>query len=92
MPHNSSARRSRSSSRVTVSFSLTVGSGSERLVNVHQGKTHLSQLLQEVKRGQEVVNARSGVPIARLGACFAHPHRSPVRGVLRSYPPPGGSR
>jgi prevent-host-death family protein len=35
-------------------------------VNVHQAKTHLSQLLQEVERGSEVVIARSGVPIARL--------------------------
>jgi prevent-host-death family protein len=36
------------------------------LVNVHQAKTHLSQLLQEVEAGEEVVIARSGVPIARL--------------------------
>lgn len=36
------------------------------LVNVHQAKTHLSQLLQEVERGEEVVIARAGVPIARL--------------------------
>ena len=38
------------------------------LVNVHQAKTHLSQLLQEVERGEEVVIARSGVPVARLVA------------------------
>jgi prevent-host-death family protein len=36
------------------------------IVNVHQAKTHLSQLLQDVQQGQEVVIARSGVPIARL--------------------------
>jgi prevent-host-death family protein len=42
--------------------------GGERLVNVHQAKTHLSQLLQQVERGQEVVIARSGTPIARLVA------------------------
>jgi len=36
------------------------------LVNVHQAKTHLSQLLQKVEAGEEVVIARSGVPIARL--------------------------
>ncbi len=35
-------------------------------VNIHQAKTHLSQLLQEVEQGGEVVIARSGVPIARL--------------------------
>jgi prevent-host-death family protein len=40
----------------------------ERLVNVHQAKTHLSQLLQEVEQGQEVVIARAGLPIARPGA------------------------
>ena len=38
------------------------------LVNVHQAKTRLSQLLQEVEQGQEVVIARAGVPIARLVA------------------------
>ena len=31
-------------------------------------KTHLPRLLQEVEQGQEVVIARSGVPIARLVA------------------------
>jgi hypothetical protein len=31
------------------------------LVNVHQAKTHLSQLLQDVEQGNEVVIARSGV-------------------------------
>ena len=38
------------------------------LVNVHHAKTHLSQLLQEVEQGEEVVIARAGVPIARLVA------------------------
>ena len=38
------------------------------MVNVHQAKTHLSQLLKDVEQGQEVVIARSGVPIARLVA------------------------
>jgi prevent-host-death family protein len=33
------------------------------LVNVHQAKTHLSQLLQQVEQGEEVVIARAGVPI-----------------------------
>ena len=38
------------------------------LVNVHHAKTHLSQLLQDVAQGQEVVIARAGVLIARLVA------------------------
>ena len=35
-------------------------------VNVHQAKTHLSQLLRQVEAGEEVVIARAGRPIARL--------------------------
>ncbi|MFM8604823.1 MAG: type II toxin-antitoxin system Phd/YefM family antitoxin [Cyanobium sp.] len=35
-------------------------------VNVHQAKTHLSELLREVEQGGEVVIARAGMPIARL--------------------------
>lgn len=46
------------------------------LVNIHQAKTHLSQLLQEVERGKEVVIARAGVPVARLVSW-----QVPARGV-----------
>jgi prevent-host-death family protein len=35
-------------------------------VNIHQAKTHLSRLLQQVEMGEEVVIARAGKPIARL--------------------------
>ena len=35
-------------------------------VNIHQAKTQLSQLLHLVEKGEEVVIARAGVPIARL--------------------------
>jgi prevent-host-death family protein len=37
-----------------------------KTVNVHEAKTHLSRLLAEVARGEEIVIARSGKPIARL--------------------------
>jgi prevent-host-death family protein len=37
-------------------------------VNIHQAKTHLSRLLQRVAAGEEVIIARSGVPVARLVA------------------------
>jgi prevent-host-death family protein len=43
-----------------------VESPKARLVNVHQAKTNLSQLLQDVERSEEVVIARAGTPIARL--------------------------
>jgi prevent-host-death family protein len=34
--------------------------------NVHQAKTHLSRLLEQVEAGEEVIIARAGRPIARL--------------------------
>ena len=37
-------------------------------VNVHYAKTHLSQLLARVERGEEVVIARDSKPVARLVA------------------------
>lgn len=53
------------------------------MVNVHQAKTHLSQLLQEVEQGQEVVIARSGVPIARLVAWQAPVQAIAAPGAMR---------
>ncbi|MCC2637365.1 MAG: Antitoxin of toxin-antitoxin stability system [Moraxellaceae bacterium] len=35
-------------------------------VNIHHAKTHLSQLLEQVRQGQEVIIAKAGHPIARL--------------------------
>jgi prevent-host-death family protein len=36
--------------------------------NVHQAKSQLSQLLFAVEKGEEVVIARNGVPVAQLVA------------------------
>jgi prevent-host-death family protein len=36
------------------------------IVNVHQAKTHLSRLLDEVAAGAEVIIAKAGKPVARL--------------------------
>ena len=50
-----------------------------RVVNIHQAKTHLSKLVEEVERGEEVIIARAGRPVARLV-----PLQSPRRlGLLR---------
>ena len=35
-------------------------------VNIHEAKTHLSRLLADVARGESVVIARAGVPVARV--------------------------
>jgi prevent-host-death family protein len=36
------------------------------MVNVHEAKTHLSDLLARAERGEEIVIARAGRPIVRL--------------------------
>lgn len=53
------------------------------VVNIHEAKTHLSRLLQAVERGDEVVIARAGHPIATLSA-----YKPPKRRIL----PPGSLR
>jgi prevent-host-death family protein len=35
-------------------------------INVHAAKTHLSRLLDRVERGEEILIARNGMPVARL--------------------------
>ena len=37
-----------------------------RTINIHEAKTHLSRLVEEVSEGEEVVIARAGRPVARL--------------------------
>lgn len=34
--------------------------------NVHDAKTHFSRLIERVQRGEEVVIAKAGKPVARL--------------------------
>ncbi len=36
------------------------------MVNVHEAKTHLSRLLERVSRGEEIVIAKDGQPVAKL--------------------------
>ena len=35
-------------------------------INIHEAKTHLSKLLEEVSKGGEIVIAKSGKPVAKL--------------------------
>ena len=37
-----------------------------RTYNIHQAKTHLSRLLEQMESGEDIVIARAGVPVARL--------------------------
>lgn len=43
------------------------------MVNVHEAKTRLSRLLRAVERGDEVVIARAGTPVAKLVAYTSSP-------------------
>ena len=51
----------------------------EPSVNIHEAKTHLSRLLQRAERGERIVIARAGRPIAVLGPIdqASRPRRSP---------------
>jgi prevent-host-death family protein len=37
-----------------------------RTINVHEAKTHLSRLLDDVRAGEEIILAKAGEPYARL--------------------------
>ncbi len=55
-------------------------------VNIHEAKTHLSRLLDEVIRGEEITIAKAGKPIARLvPVTTSRPTRTPgfLRGKIR---------
>jgi len=53
-------------------------------VNIHAAKTNLSRLLGRVERGEEILIARNGQPVARL-APLAPAERQPgrLRGKVR---------
>ncbi|HYP45364.1 MAG TPA: type II toxin-antitoxin system prevent-host-death family antitoxin [Propionibacteriaceae bacterium] len=44
-------------------------------VNVQDAKTRLSDLLARVERGEDIIIARAGVPVARLAPLFSPPPR-----------------
>jgi prevent-host-death family protein len=37
-----------------------------RQINIHEAKTHLSQLVEDAARGDDIVIAKAGKPVARL--------------------------
>jgi len=48
---------------------------SPEVVNIHQAKTHLSRLLARVGRGEEIIIAKAGKPVARLVPVRDQPKR-----------------
>jgi prevent-host-death family protein len=59
-----------------------------KVVNMHEAKTTLSQIIEQVERGEEIVIARAGVPVARLVAIRAGAQRrlGQWRGRVRMAP------
>ena len=53
-----------------------------RTVNIHAAKTHLSRLVEAAAAGEEIIIAKAGKPLARLGP-IAEPRRERVLGRLR---------
>ena len=37
-----------------------------KVINIHEAKTHLSRIVEEVAAGKEVIIAKAGKPMARL--------------------------
>jgi prevent-host-death family protein len=54
---------------------------SVRSVDIHEAKTHLSRLLDEVAAGREVVIAKAGKPVAKLVPVGVHANRK--LGILK---------
>ena len=50
-------------------------------VNIHEAKTHLSRLLEAVEKGEELIIARAGKPIAVLSR-YEPPPRKRKLGTL----------
>lgn len=44
-------------------------------MNIHEAKTHFSKILEEVERGEEVVIARAGTPVAKVVPIEPEPPR-----------------
>jgi len=53
-----------------------------RQVNIHEAKMHLSQLLEDAARGDDIIIAKAGRPIARLVAIADDTSPRP-RGLLK---------
>jgi len=59
------------------------------MVNIHEAKTHLSRLVDRAAAGEEIVIAKAGVPVAKLGPVVpVRPARKPGiwRGLVEIHP------
>jgi len=54
-------------------------------VNIHEAKTHLSALLARVEKGEEIVIARNGKPVAQLKPIESAPRKRQF-GQMKNLP------
>jgi len=47
----------------------------EKIVNIHEAKTHFSKLLERVKSGERIIIAKAGQPVAVLSPIAEAPAR-----------------
>lgn len=52
-----------------------------RTINIHAAKTHLSRLVEDAAAGEEIIIAKAGKPVARLGP-LTRPKQRRKLGVL----------
>ncbi len=50
-------------------------------INIHEAKTHFSSLLQRIQKGEEIIIAKAGHPIAKLVPIESKSARKP--GILK---------
>lgn len=60
-----------------------------KIVTIHQAKTHLSRLIAEVEAGGEVVLARGKTPVARIVPLNPPAPKRRIPGRLAHLVPPG---
>jgi prevent-host-death family protein len=51
-------------------------------VNIHAAKTHLSRLVEKAAAGEEIIIAKAGTPLAKLGPLAATEQKKRRLGLL----------
>ena len=51
-------------------------------INIHAAKTHLSRLVEEAAAGEEIIIAKAGTPLAKLGPLTPTRHKKRRLGGL----------
>ena len=54
-------------------------------INIHEAKTHFSELLRRVQSGQEVIIAKASKPIARIVPLAEDVHAGRVFGAFEGW-------